>query len=241
MRLIVDCEPLGEPVYVDRDMWEKVVLNLVSNAFKFTLEGEIEVASTAQMDAADADRPRHRVGHLRGAAPAHLRAVPPRRRHRARTHEGTGIGLALVQELVRLHGGTVHVESSQSARARRLRVTDSVRAVPSAGRPHRRGPRTSASTGSSADPYLAEASRWLPEGASEDSTLIAALDPFASRGRDDSKRPRDRESCSLTIMPTCAITSGACSPAVRRSQRSQTASGAGRRLEPSGRIWCSPT
>ena len=79
MRLIVNCEPLGEPVYVDRDMWEKVVLNLVSNAFKFTLEGEIEVSLEQGGGWGKARRPRHRHGHLRGAASAHLRPVPPRR------------------------------------------------------------------------------------------------------------------------------------------------------------------
>src|SRR6185369_13702476 len=41
--LDVHCAPLPRPVWVDRDMWEKIVLNLLANAFKFTFDGGIEV------------------------------------------------------------------------------------------------------------------------------------------------------------------------------------------------------
>jgi signal transduction histidine kinase/DNA-binding response OmpR family regulator len=107
----VNCPPLDGPVYVDRDMYEKIVLNLLSNAFKFTLQGEVTVALRDAGDAVELS-----VSDTgSGIAPQHLPHLF-QRFHRipgkpARTHEGTGIGLALVQELVRLHGGTVSVGS----------------------------------------------------------------------------------------------------------------------------------
>jgi signal transduction histidine kinase len=111
LSLVVDCPKLAAPVWVDRQHWEKIVLNLVSNAFKFTFEGVIRVALGAT-----GDRVVLRVEDTGTGIPA---AELPRlfdRFHRvqgarSRTHEGTGIGLALVRELVRLHGGTVDVDS----------------------------------------------------------------------------------------------------------------------------------
>jgi signal transduction histidine kinase len=110
--LVVDCPPLPEPVFVDRSHWEKIVLNLVSNAFKFTFEGEIAVGLSWHGDHVELS-----VRDTGTGIPEHELPRVFERFHRVegargRSFEGTGIGLALVQELTKLHGGTVSVSSA---------------------------------------------------------------------------------------------------------------------------------
>ncbi len=160
LRLLVDCPPLPEPVYVDRGMWEKIVLNLLSNAFKFTLDGEITVllrpvGNWVELMVRDtgvgiptADLPRlferfHRVEGTHG-----------------RTFEGTGIGLSLVQELVHLHNGTIAVESTLGQGSTfRVRLPMN-KALSSEGDRH---PASQAQSTDSATSYIQEASGWLPQ------------------------------------------------------------------------------
>jgi signal transduction histidine kinase len=111
LRLRVDCPPLPEPVYVDPEMWEKVVLNLLSNALKFTFEGEIAVALRAAEEGVELAVRDTGVGIPAEELPRLFDRFHRVRGVRARSHEGSGIGLALVSELVRLHGGAVRVES----------------------------------------------------------------------------------------------------------------------------------
>ncbi|HEX2677116.1 MAG TPA: ATP-binding protein, partial [Polyangiales bacterium] len=79
---------------------------------------------------------------------------------RSRTHEGTGIGLALVHELVRLHGGSIHAESTLGVGSRfTIRVPRGQAHLP----PERvAAPRALASTATGAAPFVQEAYRWLP-------------------------------------------------------------------------------
>ncbi|XXF78804.1 ATP-binding protein [Myxococcaceae bacterium GXIMD 01537] len=112
LTLSVDTPPLGAPVYVDREMWEKVVLNLLSNAFKFTLRGGIHLALTR-----DGERVRLTVRDTGTGIPSAELPHLFERFYRvegawSRTHEGSGIGLALIHELVKLHGGTLGVRST---------------------------------------------------------------------------------------------------------------------------------
>jgi PAS domain S-box-containing protein len=196
MRLVIDAPPLGEPAYVDREMWEKIVLNLVSNAFKYTLEGEIAV-SVRKEDG-------HAVFSVRDTGIGIPAAEVPKlfnRFHRVegargRTLEGTGIGLALVQELARLHGGSVTV-LSREGEGSTFEVT-----VP-LGREHlpqdRVGAeRTLAATNIAATSYVEEALRWLPDAgldSQEGGALVAGGITSAERRRivlaDDNADMRD--------------------------------------------------
>jgi signal transduction histidine kinase len=177
LALQVHCVPLGEDVFVDPEMWEKIVLNLLSNAFKFTLRGHISVrieraedGQSAVLRVADTgvgipevEIPRlfdrfHRIAGTKG-----------------RSFEGTGIGLALCDQLVRLHGGRIAVQS-EMGRGSTFSVF-----IP-LGRSHLMSEQIGAAPYRHVEPtapnaYVAEALQWIPsdnEGATPASRPNAA-------------------------------------------------------------------
>jgi PAS domain S-box-containing protein len=111
LRFEVECEQLPGAVLLDPDMWEKVVLNLISNAFKFTFQGSIAVRLRAQADAAILEVADTGTGIPQSELPHIFKRFHRVEGAHSRTFEGSGIGLALVAELVRLQGGAISVES----------------------------------------------------------------------------------------------------------------------------------
>ncbi|HSL20076.1 MAG TPA: ATP-binding protein [Vicinamibacterales bacterium] len=161
LAMTIDCPPVGEQVFVDREMWEKVLLNLLSNALKFTFEGGISVSIRRRGDEVDVAVRDTGVGIPASELPLIFERFHRVTMPRARTHEGSGIGLALVQELVRLHGGRVEAASEVG------RGTTFVITLPlgSAHLPRDRvcATRTLSGTTVGAQAYVREALRWLPE------------------------------------------------------------------------------
>jgi PAS domain S-box-containing protein len=174
LEFVVDCAALAEPVYVDREMWEKVVLNLLSNAFKFTLQGRVtlrlrEEGASVVMQVEDtgvgvpaAELPRlferfHRVEGTHG-----------------RTHEGSGIGLALVQELVRVHGGSVEASSTAGAGTTfAVRLPFGRAHLPEE---HLYPARPAAATAIGSQAFVQEALRWLPTRSDPDTQRLRGSD-----------------------------------------------------------------
>ena len=173
LALHIDCPPLPEPVWVDQDMWEKIVMNLVSNAFKFTFQGSIaltlrQIAGQVELIVADTG-----VG-----IPSPELANVFERFHRVegqrgRSVEGTGIGLSLVRELVRLHGGKVLVASTEGqGTAFTVQIPLGSAHLPPE-QVHDRAPQREHEALHNA--FVAEAERWLPDvGTPEDAAAESA-------------------------------------------------------------------
>ncbi len=171
----VECDAVA-PVYVDREMWEKIVLNLLSNAFKFTFKGRIALRLRSAQGQALLELEDTGVGIPAQELPRIFERFHRIEGSAGRTQEGSGIGLALVQELVKLHGGSVDVASqlnqgttfrvrlpmgSAHLPAERIRTAQAATAV---------GPR--------AEAYVQEALRWLPQQAPDSFLPLAApLEP----------------------------------------------------------------
>jgi PAS domain S-box-containing protein len=160
LQLMVDCPPLPEPVYIDREMWEKIVLNLLSNAFKFTFTGSISVAlkqRTNQVELTISDTgtgiPAQDLPHL-------FERFYQVKGAQGRSYEGSGIGLALVQELVKCHSGTITATSEPNQGTRFTITLPTGHAHLLAAEINLSSPQTATTNG--IEQCIAEASRWLP-------------------------------------------------------------------------------
>ena len=179
LTFIVDCQPLTAPVYVDREMWEKIVFNLLSNAFKFTFEGGIKITLKETNDRVElavsdtgtgipADELQHlfeRFHRVKGA--------------RGRSYEGSGIGLALVQELVKLHGGTVSAVSEVD-RGTKFTVRIPIGSDHLPADRLGRNSKTLVSTGLRGEAYVEEGLKWLPTNGHGRETLTDVVSEMAA-------------------------------------------------------------
>ncbi|HEX2489811.1 MAG TPA: PAS domain S-box protein, partial [Blastocatellia bacterium] len=166
MSLMVDCQPLNQPVYVDREMWEKITLNLISNAFKFTFEGEIEVSLKSTGASVELTVRDTGVGIPAEELPHIFDRFHRVKGVNGRSYEGSGIGLALVQELVKLHGGTARVQSEVSrGSAFIVSIPFGKAHLPAENvKPNDGEERARAATAPGARAFVEEALRWMPEG-----------------------------------------------------------------------------
>ncbi|MFD5449484.1 SpoIIE family protein phosphatase [Streptomyces sp. NPDC127100] len=171
----IDCARLPEPVYIDRGMWEKVVLNLLSNALKFTFDGSIRVTVSAEDTHAVVTVDDTGIGVPAEEMPRLFERFHRIENARSRSNEGSGIGLALVKELVGLHGGTITAESTEGrGTCFTVRLPFGSAHLPSTALVPAEDSRAVAS----ADPYVQEALRWLPDDVTAKArTAVTAADP----------------------------------------------------------------
>jgi PAS domain S-box-containing protein len=193
LRLELEIAPTPVIVRLDREMWEKVVMNLLSNAYKFTFSGTIRVSLCMVDDGGvEVSVTDSGIGIAQEEVPRlferfHRVAGAP-----GRSVEGSGIGLAMVQELVKLHGGTVRVDSELGKGSCFTVALPRVAVLPQTA-----DEAVHAAMSRHARTYLDAALRWSPESpeSPESETLAdeaaptAAQNPARSAGQTTAEHP----------------------------------------------------
>jgi signal transduction histidine kinase/DNA-binding response OmpR family regulator/serine phosphatase RsbU (regulator of sigma subunit) len=156
LELSIDCHPVLADV--DPAMWETIVLNLMTNAVKFTPQGAICVEVRDHPSAPGCCITVRDTGV--GIAEADLKRLGERffraETARGRTVEGAGIGFSLVRGLVELQNGTVEIDSKLNGGTTvKVCLPPSAHHTPVALQP----------AGLADNPYVAEASQWLSDAA----------------------------------------------------------------------------
>lgn len=158
----IDCPTLWEPIYLDEEMWEKIVLNLLSNAFKFTFDGKIKVQLSMLADTVELRIVDTGIGISKEDQQHIFERFHRVYQARSRSFEGSGIGLALVSELIKLHGGSIEVESEPgNGTAFIVKIPRGKAHLPAEQVQNGRGEQLS--TAIKANVFLEEALRWFPD------------------------------------------------------------------------------
>ena len=165
LSFVVECEAQGTDFFVDRAMWEKIVLNLLSNALKFTFDGSVTVRLRATAQGAELSVIDTGTGIPTAALPRLFERFHRVDGARSRSHEGSGIGLALVHELVRMHGGTIDVQSREGA-GTTFRIS-LPRGAAHLAAEQVRSESAAQSGGTTAIAYVEEALRWVSSSPEE--------------------------------------------------------------------------
>ncbi len=184
LKLILECQTLSAPVYIDREMWEKIVFNLLSNAFKFTFQGVVKVKLQEQADRALLSVEDTGKGIPEDELPHLFERFHRVEGARGRTQEGTGIGLALVAELVKLQGGSITVQSAVGSGSRFMVSVAMGEVHVPAGRFKKT--QSPGSTALRSEAYIDEALRWLPG----EQTLAPDVNGLSANGA--ARKPRGK-------------------------------------------------
>ena len=113
VRIVRDVTPNLPPLKTDRDKLKQILFNLLSNAAKFTEQGEIKVSASPEngnLKLAVADTG---IGMKKEALDHIFEEFQQAEKTTASKYGGTGLGLAIVKKFIDLMGGDIVVESEE--------------------------------------------------------------------------------------------------------------------------------